>query len=98
LIYALLRPLLDDVPDDSLCGAAAGRVLPIDDTWHALLLRGLSSIPTLQAGDSVWWHCDLIHAVAGVDEQQGWSNVCYIPAAPWCRRNARYAGQVRAAF
>src|SRR5699024_1526819 len=72
LIYALLRPLLDDVPEDSLCGATAGHVLPIDDTWHALLLQGLSSIPALKAGDSVWWHCGLLPAVAGAEDQQGW--------------------------
>lgn len=98
VVYALLRPLLDDVPEDSLCGAVPGHVLPIDATWHSLLLRGLSSIPELQAGDSVWWHCDLIHAVAGVDDQQGWSNVMYVPAAPWCARNAAYAERVRAAL
>src|SRR5699024_8087341 len=94
VIYAVLRPLLAVVADESLCGAVPGHVLPIDDTWHPLLLRGLSSIPPLQAGDSVWWHCDLIHAVAGVEDQQGWSNVMYVPAAPWCERNASYAARV----
>ena len=28
-----------------------------------LLMRALSSIPDVQAGDSVWWHCDVTHAV-----------------------------------
>src|SRR5689334_21749924 len=27
-----------------------------------------------------------------------WGNVMYIPAAPWCPRNERYAADVRAAF
>ena len=44
-------------------------------TWHPLLLRALSGIPDVHTGDSVWWHCDLIHAVAPVENQQGWGNV-----------------------
>ncbi|HET7313941.1 DUF1479 domain-containing protein [Salinisphaera sp.] len=98
IIYVLLRPLLADVPEDSLCGAIPHRVLPISQTWHPLLMRALTSIPTLRAGDSVWWHCDVIHAVAPVENQQGWSNVMYIPAAPWCDRNAAYAERVRHAL
>lgn len=98
MAYVLLRPLLDDVPEESLCGTAPHRALPINEEWHPLLMRALSGIPDLSAGDSVWWHCDLIHAVAPVEDQQGWGNVMYIPAAPMCDRNARYAERVRAAF
>jgi Protein of unknown function (DUF1479) len=29
---------------------------------------------------------------------QGWGNVMYIPAAPWCARNEEYAASVRQAF
>ena len=66
--------------------------------WHPLLLEALSGIPDVQAGDSVWWHCDMIHSVAPVTSQQGWGNVMYIPAAPWCPRNERYAASVQEAF
>jgi hypothetical protein len=52
----------------------------------------------VRAGDSVWWHCDMIHSVAPVTGQRGWGNVMYIPAAPWCPRNERYAVHVRDAF
>ncbi|MFZ0186135.1 MAG: YbiU family protein, partial [Streptosporangiaceae bacterium] len=54
--------------------------LPVSDTWHALLLDALTGIPDVRAGDSVWWHCDMIHSVARVQNQQGWGNVMYIPA------------------
>ncbi len=64
MAYILLRPLLDDVPEDELCGVAPGRVLPISEQWHPLLMAALTSIPPLEAGDSVWWHCDVIHSVA----------------------------------
>ncbi|MBD2810888.1 DUF1479 domain-containing protein [Xenorhabdus sp. Vera] len=94
MAYLLLRPLLNDVPDDELCGVASGKALPASEKWHPHLVRGLYSIPSLQAGDSVWWHCDLIHSVAPVVNQQGWGNVMYIPAAPLCERNLAYAHKV----
>ena len=33
----------------------------------------------------------MIHSVAPVDNQQGWGNVMYIPAAPMCEKNLAYA-------
>ena len=98
MAYVLLRPLLDDVPDDELCGVAPGKVLPVSEKWHPLLIRALTSIPALEAGDSVWWHCDVIHSVAPVEDQQGWGNVMYIPAAPLCEKNLAYAQKVKAAL
>jgi hypothetical protein len=94
----MLRPLLSDVPDDDMCGVTTNQVFPASKTWHPLLLEALSGIPDVQAGDSVWWHCDMIHSVAPVTSQQGWGNVMYIPAAPWCPRNERYAASVQEAF
>ena len=96
--YLMLRPLLADVPADELCGVTIGQVFPALERWHSLLLRALSGIPDVRAGDSVWWHSDMIHSVAPVTDQQGWGNVMYIPAAPWCPRNEAYASEVRAAF
>ncbi|EID2802069.1 DUF1479 family protein [Escherichia coli] len=98
MAYVLLRPLLDDVPEDELCGVAPGRVLPVSEQWHPLLIEALTSIPKLEAGDSVWWHCDVIHSVAPVENQQGWGNVMYIPAAPMCEKNLAYAHKVKAAL
>ena len=91
----MLRPLLDDVADDDMCGVTVNQVFPANEKWHPLLMRALSGIPDVRAGDSVWWHCDMIHSVAPVRGQQGWGNVMYIPAAPWCPRNERYAELVR---
>ncbi len=88
MAYILLRPPLDDVPDDELCGVAPGKVLPVSEKWHPPLIKALSSIPALNAGDSVWWHCDVIHSVAPVENQQGWGNVMYIPAAPMCEKTS----------
>lgn len=61
-------------------------------------MEALSVIPDVEAGDSVWWHCDMVHAVEDVTNQEGWGNVMYIPAAPWCPRNEAYSASVREAF
>jgi hypothetical protein len=98
MAYLMLRPLLDDVSDDDMCGVTTNQVFPATQEWHALLLRAVSGIPDVRAGDSVWWHCDMIHGVDPVQDQQGWGNVMYIPAAPWCPRNEAYATSVREAF
>jgi hypothetical protein len=98
MAYLMLRPLLADVPEDDMCGVTLNQVFPASERWHPLLMRALSGIPDVRAGDSVWWHCDMIHSVAPVRDQRGWGNVMYIPAAPWCSRNRQYAASVREAF
>jgi hypothetical protein len=98
MAYLMLRPLLADVPDDDMCGVTDNRAFPVSEQWHSLLLSALTGIPDVRAGDSVWWHCDMIHSVAPVTDQRGWGNVMYIPAAPWCPRNERYAVSVREAL
>ena len=98
MAYMMLRPLLPVVTEDEMCGVTVGQVFPVNETWHPLLVRAFSGIPDVRAGDTVWWHCDVVHGVAPVEDQQGWGNVMYIPAAPWCPRNERYAGSVREAF
>lgn len=98
MAYLMLRPLLSDVPDDDMCGVTVNKVFPANATWHPLLMRAVTGIPDVKAGDSVWWHCDMVHGVAPVTGQKGWGNVMYIPAAPWCPRNEAYSASVRAAF
>jgi hypothetical protein len=98
MAYLMLRPLLADVPDDDMCGVTTNQVFPASERWHSLLMPALSGIPDVKAGDSVWWHCDMIHSVAPVRDQKGWGNVMYIPSAPWCPRNEAYAASVREAF
>ena len=96
--YLMLRPLLEDVAEEDMCGVQLNRTFPVNEKFHELLTPALSSIPDVQPGDSVWWHCDMIHAVAPVTDQQGWGNVMYIPAAPWCAKNEAYVESVRTAF
>lgn len=98
MAYLMLRPLLSDVPEDDMCGVTVNQVFPANERWHPLLMRAVAGIPDIRAGDSVWWHADMIHGVAPVTDQKGWGNVMYIPAAPWCPRNETYSSSVRAAF
>jgi hypothetical protein len=98
IVHLLLRPLLDDVPDDVLCGAEPGRALSASAEWHPALMPALSSIPLVEPGDTVWWHPDIVHAVEDRNRGKGYSNVIYIGAAPWCPKNAAYLERQKAAF
>ena len=98
MAYLLLRALQDDVADDDLCGAVNGQALPISERWHPALMPALTPIPAVEPGDTVWWHGDMIHSVGAVEDQQGWGNVMYIPASPWCEKNAAYAAECGEAF
>lgn len=98
MAYILLRALQDDVPEDSLCEAWPGRALSINERWHPLLLKGISSIPDMEAGDTVFWHCDVIHSVENEHLGEFDSNVMYIAAAPWCEKNAAYLERQWPAF
>ncbi len=67
-----------------------GRALSISEQWHPLLLSGLSPIPDLEPGDTVFWHCDVIHSVENEHNGEFDSNVMYIAAAPGCEKNDAY--------
>lgn len=98
MAYVLLRALQDDVADDDLCGAQPGRALSIKPEWHGPLQEALSSIPQMQAGDTVFWHSDVIHAVEDAHRGTGYSNVMYIAAAPSCAKNDAYLRRQLPAF
>ncbi|WP_058912686.1 DUF1479 domain-containing protein [Entomohabitans teleogrylli] len=98
MAWILLRALQDDVPEDALCDAQPGRALSINKQWHPLLLTGISSIPDMEPGDTVFWHCDVIHAVENEHNGEFDSNVMYIAAAPWCAKNAAYLQRQWPAF
>lgn len=57
---------------------------------HALLIRGLCSLPQLRAGDTVWWHPEAAHAVEQTNESSLASSVAYLGIAPDCERNRHY--------
>src|SRR5271156_1865367 len=98
MVYVLLRALQDDVPEDDLCGALPGRALPANQQYHGPLIKALSSIPQMEPGDTIFWHCDVIHAVENEHRGSGYSNVMYIASAPGCSKNSAYLPQQAQAF
>ena len=98
IAYVLLRPFLQDVPEEILCGAVEGRAQAITEKWHSLLLRGLVTIPDVEPGDTVWWHSDVVHAVEHEHKGKDVSSVMYIGCAPLCERNMRYLERQKQTF
>eukprot|EP00802_Teleaulax_amphioxeia_P004482 Tamp_04486.p1 GENE.Tamp_04486~~Tamp_04486.p1 ORF type:complete len:739 (+),score=157.37 Tamp_04486:20-2236(+) len=101
MAYVLLRPLCHDVPVHQFCGVndtGGGDTLEITSRWHSLLLRAKTSIGHVDAGDTVWWHPDVIHGVEPLHSGKEASNVLYIPSTPMCQQNAKYIAQQRKAF
>ncbi len=98
MAWMLLRALQDDVADDDLCGARAGRAMVVSPERHALLLRAYGPIPQVRPGDTVWWHPDVIHGVEDRHAGTGYSNVMYIGAAPDCAKNRVFSALQRPAF
>ncbi len=96
--YVLLRPFLEDVPLDELCGAVPKKAQAINEKWHQLLLQGLVSIPEVSPGDTVWWHADLIHAVEDEHKGSNESSVTYVGSSPLCPRNQKFLELQKTAF
>jgi hypothetical protein len=96
--WMLLRALQDDVADDDLCGARAGRAMAVSKAHHAMLLGAYVPIPRVEPGDTVWWHPDVLHGVEDRHTGSGYSNVMYIGAAPDCAKNRAFLALQRPAF
>ena len=90
MAYVLTRALLEDVPENELCGSKVGKALSVNETYHSLLLEGLISIPTMYPGDTIWWHPDVIHAVEDKHLGKNFSNVIYVGSTPYCKKNLDY--------
>ena len=91
MAYILTRALLDDVDEKDLCSSMPARALSVNSKYHSLLLIGLVSIPTMNPGDTVWWHPDVVHAVEDHHTGKGYSNVVYVGSTPYCEKNLAYA-------
>ncbi|KDQ56262.1 hypothetical protein JAAARDRAFT_70590 [Jaapia argillacea MUCL 33604] len=66
------------------------QALSNDTHPHLRLNDSIVSIPKVEPGDQVYWHCDLVHAVEAEHLGKGDSSVVYIPAAPLTTRNVEY--------
>ncbi|PFH48468.1 hypothetical protein AMATHDRAFT_65378 [Amanita thiersii Skay4041] len=65
---------------------------------HLCLEQSMTSVPKVNPGDAVFWHCDVVHSVevehTGSDE----SAVMYIPAVPLTPQNKAYIEKQKNAF
>ena len=84
--YMLLRGLAGEVGLLDGAPAEAPRRFRADE----LLARASTPIPAVEPGDTVWWHGDVIHAVADGANATRWGNVMYIAVTPGCPRNDAY--------
>ncbi|KAJ6468308.1 hypothetical protein C8R45DRAFT_1018246 [Mycena sanguinolenta] len=57
---------------------------------HLLLDATMTSVPAVNPGDTVFWHCDVVHSVEEDHTGSEDSAVMYIPAVPLTPANARY--------
>ncbi|KAF8886069.1 hypothetical protein CPB84DRAFT_1750031 [Gymnopilus junonius] len=62
------------------------------------LTETMISVPKVNPGDTVFWHCDVVHSVEHEHTGQGDSAVMYIPAVPLTPSNAAYIKRQVATF
>ncbi|KAF8742157.1 hypothetical protein RHS02_04110, partial [Rhizoctonia solani] len=65
---------------------------------HLALDHTMTSVPKVNPGDMVFWHCDLIHSVESTHSGTQDSSVMYIPAVPVTTANAAYVARQRDTF
>ncbi|KAI5310906.1 hypothetical protein KEM55_002373 [Ascosphaera atra] len=102
--YTLLRPFFnvqsgEPMLDASFPGAVPGTCQEYNPVTHPHLELETSmvSVPHVEPGDYVAWHCDLLHSVDKEHKGKGDSSVMYIPATPLCEMNAQYLKRQREA-
>lgn len=94
--YYLLKALIDPEMTDKRWPVIQG--MSLREELYPLINECLVTIPDVQPGDYVLWHCDLGHSVEYTHDGDKDSSVAYIPAAPCCPLNAKYLAEQRVTF
>lgn len=89
LDFASWEPALDS-PEFPGSVPSKAQIMTEETHPHLRLDKALVSVPKVEPGDQVLWHCDLIHAVEAEHSGQENSVVLYIPAVPYTVKNAGY--------
>jgi Protein of unknown function (DUF1479) len=102
--YLLLRPFFDLrtsqlTIDSSFPGSVPGAAQEYNDETHPHLelQQTMVSVPKVEPGDFVAWHCDTIHSVDKEHQGAGDSSVLYIPACPMTPPNVDFLMRQRKA-
>ena len=89
--YIMLRPFMDDLEAWNFGEIWGGYGLKLKDKYHKLLIDCMVSIPKVNPGDMVFWHCDTIHAVEPKNNSPTKdSSVFYIPSCFDCELNHNF--------
>ncbi|KAF8071601.1 hypothetical protein FPV67DRAFT_1622090 [Lyophyllum atratum] len=65
---------------------------------HLELEKTMTSVPKVFPGDTVFWHCDVVHSVEQEHTGTGDSAVMYIPAVPLTPNNQSYVERQKETF
>ncbi|TCD69586.1 hypothetical protein EIP91_007008 [Steccherinum ochraceum] len=89
-----------DLDSTAFPGSEMGKAQGLSDTTHPHLRLNTSmmSIPRVEPGDQVYWHCDLVHAVEAEHTGAADSSVFYIPTIPLTAYNFSYLRDQAARF
>ncbi|KAJ7312395.1 hypothetical protein DFH08DRAFT_896920 [Mycena albidolilacea] len=89
-----------DLEGTGFAGCGLGTGLELNDATHPHLRldKTMVSMPRVEPGDQVYWHCDMIHAVEGYHGGKEDSSVMYIPAVPLTLENIQYLRDQRTNF
>ncbi|RDB20698.1 Uncharacterized protein YbiU [Hypsizygus marmoreus] len=88
-----------DIDGTSFPGSGMGKTQELNETTHPhLRLDKMVSMPRVEPGDQVYWHCDVVHAVETQHRGLSDSSVLYIPAVPLTLNNASYLRDQRLNF
>jgi len=73
-----------DLDSPTFPGSSIGKTQELNSKTHPHLRldKTVVSIPKVEPGDQVYWHCDTVHAVEAQHRGKGHSSVLYIPAVP----------------
>ncbi|PWN53064.1 DUF1479-domain-containing protein [Violaceomyces palustris] len=84
-----------DSDSSNFPGCSLGHNIELSDSTHPHLRLGetMTSIPKVEPGDMVLWHCDQVHSVEARHCGKGDSSVMYIPAIPTTKVNFDYVLQ-----
>lgn len=95
--YTILRPFFDPQSlqpniDNTFPGAVPGTCQEYNPVTHPHLdlESTMVSVPRVEPGDYVAWHCDSLHSVDKEHRGDKDSSVLYIPATPMCEMNVDY--------
>lgn len=89
-----------DAQSSKFPGCSLGHNIELSASTHPHLQldETMTSIPRVQPGDMVLWHCDAVHSVESKHAGKTDSSVLYIPAIPTTKVNWQYILAQRSCF